>query len=83
LTEEEVGRAITGIVAKAETGGDITRARRSEMSEDLFHFGKIIPREEKLAKIRAITVDDVKRYLQSFPRDQLSVFTLGPRKLTA
>jgi hypothetical protein len=37
--------------------------------------------EEKLERVRAVTVEDVRRYLRVHPRDRLSVVTLGPRSL--
>ncbi len=81
LTVEELDRAVTGIVAKVETRGDITRARCGELADDLFQFGRYIGPEEKVAKIKAVTVDDIQKYLKEHPRDALSVVTLGPRVL--
>lgn len=81
LEPEELSRAITGIVAKQETRGDGTRARCAELANDLFFFSKPIPVEEKIAKVQAVTVDDVRRYLRTYPRDPRCVVTLGPRPL--
>ncbi len=81
LTEDEVQRAIVGIVARTQTRGDITRAKASEVSDDLFYHGRPIPTEEKLDRIRAVTVDDIRNYLDEHPRDSLSVVTLGPREM--
>jgi hypothetical protein len=39
--------------------------------------------EEKVARMLAVTVDDVHRYLASHPRKNLCVLTLGPRPLDA
>jgi predicted Zn-dependent peptidase len=81
LTEEELDRAVAGIVAKVETRGDITRSRCSEIADDLFHYGRYVGPEEKTAKIKAVTVESIQDYLRSHPRDALSVVTLGPRVL--
>jgi len=81
LTEDELQRAITGIVAQTQTRGDITRAKASRLVDDLFYHGRPIPVEENLAQVKAVTVDDIRRYLTMHPRDQLGVVTLGPRKL--
>ncbi len=83
LTDEEVQRAITGIVAQVQTRGDVSRARASRMADDLFYYDRPIPIEEKIARIQAVTVKDIKQYLESHPRDRLSVVTLGPRELEA
>lgn len=81
LEQSELDRAITGMVAKFETRGDITRARCNALADDLFHHGRVIPVEEKMAAVQAVTLDDVRGYLDSFPRDRLSVLTLGPKSL--
>jgi predicted Zn-dependent peptidase len=83
LEEPELARAITGIVSRTETRGDITRARCQEVAGDLFLRGRLIPTEEKLDKIRVVTIDDIRRFLADHPRDQLSIVTLGPRELEA
>jgi predicted Zn-dependent peptidase len=81
ITQNELDRAVTGLVAAKETRGDITRARCSELASDLFFFGRPIPAEEKVAKLEAVTIDDVRRYLAENSRSRLSVVTLGPRPL--
>ena len=82
LTEDELRRAVTGITARREREADITHARADDIGNDLLHFGRPIPVEEKLEKIRAVTVEDIRRYLETHPRDALSVLTLGPKELT-
>ncbi|UCE60611.1 MAG: insulinase family protein [Phycisphaerales bacterium] len=82
IEQDELERAITGIVASKETRGDSTRSRCSELASDLFFYGRPIPSEEKVAKVQAVTVDDICRYLSTYPRDKLCVMTLGPRPLT-
>ncbi len=81
LTQEEVERAVTGIVAKLKTQGEQTRSRCGELAEDVFHYGRPISREEKIAKIESVTVSDIQRYLLQHPRKELSVLTLGPRAM--
>lgn len=81
LTQSEMDRAIAGLVTRARTRGDVTRARAAEAVEDLFYYGRILPTEEKLAKVSAVSVQDVRDYLAAHPRDRLSVVTLGPRKM--
>ncbi|MFQ5412175.1 MAG: M16 family metallopeptidase, partial [Phycisphaerae bacterium] len=81
VTQEELDRAKVGLIAKTKTHGDITRARVNELSGDLFHHGRPIPMSEKNEKIAAVTIADLKRYLDSHKRDELCVQTLGPRQL--
>jgi len=81
LTEEELNRAVTGIIASRDTRGDGTRARCAELASDLFFYGRPVPMEEKIAKLQAVTVRDVHRFLEAHPRNQLCIMTLGPRAL--
>jgi len=81
LTEHEVARAATGIVAKLETQGEITRSRCGELSEDLFQRGRPKEHEQKIAEVKAVTPDDIRRFLAEHPRDRISVVTLGPKVL--
>jgi predicted Zn-dependent peptidase len=81
IEEDELQRAITGIVASKETRGDTTRSHCSELAGDLFFFGRPIPPEEKVAQVQAVTIDKIRRYLAAYPRDRLCVMTLGPRPL--
>jgi len=81
IEPDELERAITGIVAGNETRGDLTRARCGEMANDLFHFGHPVPTEEKMAKVQAVSMRDVKNYLARYSRDSLCVVTLGPTTL--
>ncbi len=81
VSEEELQRAKIGIIAKMQTHGDITRARVSELSGDIFHYGRPIPLAEKTRMIDDVSINGVRRYLMSNPRDRLCVLTLGTRPL--
>ena len=56
-------------------------ARCGELASDLFFFGRPIPDEEKVARLQAVTVEDIHHYLAVHPRNKLCVLTLGPRPL--
>ena len=79
VTQSELQRAQTGILAAWETRGDTTRSRCAELLGDLFFFGRPVAVEEKIEKIKAVSVSRIKDYLDTHPRDRLSVVTLGPR----
>lgn len=82
IEQEELERAVTGIVASRETRGDTTGSRCAELASDLFFYGRPVPPEEKTGKVQAVTTGDIRRYLATYPRDQLCVMTLGPKPLT-
>ena len=81
LAPEELQRAITGIVAGQQTRGDSTQARCGRLANDLFFFGRPVPLEQKLEQVQAVTLQDVARYLERYPRDRRAVVTLGPQAL--
>jgi len=81
LEPEELERAKTGIIAQFETRGDTTRARCVELANDLLFFRKPVSVEEKVAKINAVTMNDMVRFLEDHPRQPRCVVTLGPRPL--
>ena len=81
LTPQELQRAITGIVAGQHTRGDGTLAHCGRLANDLFFFGKPIPLEQKLDQVRAVTLENVARYIDKYPRDRRAVVTLGPQAL--
>ncbi|MGD8452190.1 MAG: pitrilysin family protein [Phycisphaerae bacterium] len=78
LSEDEVRRARDSLIAHHETETDLTRARASHLSDDLFHFSRPIGLEPKLRAIREVTVDAAKAFVQRLPRDRVCVATLGP-----
>ncbi len=82
IEQSELDRAITGIIASEETRGDTTRARCNELASDLIFFQRPVPSEEKIAKIKAVGIEDIRRYLSTYPRDRLCVVTLGPNRLS-
>ncbi len=82
VTQDELERATTGIVASYQTTGDGTSDRCEELVNDLFFHGRPVPIEEKIEKVRSVGTADVRRYLEAHPRDRLCVLTLGPRALS-
>ncbi|MFO0973196.1 MAG: pitrilysin family protein [Phycisphaerae bacterium] len=78
ITPDELERAKTLLTARSQTHGDLTRARTSELSADLFFHGCPMPIEEKNAAINRVTIDDIRAYLAAHPRDRRCVVTLGP-----
>ena len=82
LTADELARAKAGILVRSEMAADVTRSRCGELINDLFHFGRPMSRQEKIDRVQAVTVDNVRRYLAAHPREALCVVTLGPRELS-
>jgi len=83
LTDEELDRARAGILVRSEIRGDVTRSRCGDLANDLFYRGRLLPRREKLARVQAVRLADIRQYLNEHPRDALSVVTLGPQEFEA
>ncbi|MBN1514873.1 MAG: insulinase family protein [Phycisphaerae bacterium] len=81
ITLEELDRAKTQIDVDLVIRGDRTQARSRELADDLFHHGELIPTAQKLARVKAVTLEDIRRYFNEHPWQPLSVVTLGPRKI--
>jgi predicted Zn-dependent peptidase len=82
VTAAEIERALAGIMVRADIRGDVTRAQCGELADDIVHYGRYVPREEKIARVQKVTPADVARYAAAHLRRQpRSTVTLGPRPL--
>lgn len=81
VTEDELARAKIGLLARAKTHGDMTRARAGDLSRDLFFYGEPVPLAEKHRRIEAVAAADVRRYVSEHRPRELCIQTLGPREL--
>lgn len=77
LTEEELERAKTGLLADNVTSGASVQRRVGDLLVDHFHLGRAQPAEQRLAAVRRVTLADVQGYLRQHPRDALSIVTVG------
>jgi len=82
LTDEEVKRARDSLLAHMQTEDDLTRARSSNLSDDLFHFGKPIGQEPKIAALKAVTTIQVEEYVRRLKRDRYTLASVGPNELS-
>lgn len=81
LTDVEVTRARDGLIAHYETEDDLTRARAGSLAEDLFHFGRPIGRQARIAALRAVDLPQVRDYAAQLRLDQICTGTVGPVNL--
>ena len=81
LTEDELQRAKTGILAEKTTTGASVHQRAGELLRDHFHLGKAVPASERVSMVKSITIEDIKQHLSTHPREQLSIVTVGPRPI--
>ena len=57
-----------------------TSARMTRMAKSLMHFGRIIPIDETIEKIDAVTTDGVQQLAQStFTKENCALLVLGPK----
>jgi len=81
VTEEETNRARNAKIAHAETEEDLTGARATSLSEDLFFFSRPVGLGPRRAAYQAVTVEQVREYAGGLALERLNVATLGPRPL--
>lgn len=81
-TEEEVVRAKQQIKVSLLMGLESSARRAEQMARHVLAFGRVMPREEIVAAIEAITLDDVKRVAAATLASAPTVTAVGPvRKL--
>lgn len=81
LTEAELERAKTGLIAESATSGASVQQRANDLLIDQFHLGHAVPAAKQREAIRAVTLDDIRAYLRNHPREALSIVTVGPSPL--
>lgn len=81
LTDDELERAKSIIKGRLFTIGDLPEGRAGSLMDDLFLLGEPRSIQQIGEGVEAVTVDDVKAYLQAFPADPLTLVTLGPKPL--
>lgn len=82
LTDEEVKRARDSLLAHMQTEDDLTRSRSTNLSDDLFHFGKPVGPEPKMDALRAINTQQVEEYVRRLKRDRYTLASVGPNELS-
>jgi predicted Zn-dependent peptidase len=81
-TETEVARAKAQIKVSLLMGLESSARRAEQMARHILAFGRVIPREEIVAAIDAITVEDVSRVALAMLETPPTVSAVGPvRKL--
>ncbi|WP_460449225.1 M16 family metallopeptidase [Alsobacter sp. SYSU BS001988] len=81
-TDEEVVRAKQQIKVSLLMGLESSARRAEQMARHVLAFGRVLPREEIVAAIDAITIDDVRRVAADMLASPPTVTAVGPvRKL--
>lgn len=78
VTEDELQRARTGLLAALVMQGESTGARAAAMASDLYLIDRPRSLDEIRAAVDAITLDDLNRYLADHQPQNFAVLTLGP-----
>ncbi len=78
VTEEELDRARTGLLAALVMQGESTGARAGAMASDLFLIGRPRSLDEIRAAVDTVTLESLNNYLAQHPARDFAVLTLGP-----
>jgi len=76
--EEELRRARTQTRASLVMSLESTGSRCEQLARQIQVFGRVIPLEETLARINAVTVEDVRRAASRVFRARPTLAALGP-----
>ncbi|MFC4426437.1 M16 family metallopeptidase [Deinococcus navajonensis] len=83
LDEAEFRRACTGLTTSVVFGAESLRGRAGSLTRDLAVFGRVRPVAELRARLAALTLKDVNRFLASYdPSVHATITTLGPGEFT-
>ena len=79
-TEAEVARAKAQIKVSLLMGLESCARRAEQMARHVLAFGRVIPREEIVSAIDAITIDDVRRVGLAMLETPPTITAVGPVK---
>ena len=78
VTEPEVNRARAQLKASLLMSQESTGSRCEQLARQIQTFGRVIPTEEVLAKINAVTEADIRRAAARHFRAAPTLATVGP-----
>lgn len=78
ITAEEVQRAVAQLKASILMGRESTLVRCEQMAHQLLVFGRVIPPEEIVAIIEAVTVQKIQAAAKRLLSSRLTITGLGP-----
>ena len=79
LSEAELSRARAQIEAGMLMGLETAQGRADQMARSIEVFGRIVPLEELLGQIRAVTIDDARRAGQNLLGGPMAVASVGAK----
>ena len=78
ITEPELARARAQVKASLLMSLESTGSRCEQLARQIQVFGRVIPTSETVARINAVTADDVKRAARRLFRASPTLAVLGP-----
>jgi predicted Zn-dependent peptidase len=81
VTEAELGRARSQVKAGLLMSLESTGSRCEQLARQLQVFGRIIPTQETIAKVNAVTTQDIQRSAARLFRQAPTLAALGPAEL--
>lgn len=78
LTDAEVERAKNKLATSATLQGESPRGRMTSIGSAWSYLGEYLPLEEELARVMAVTTDDLRRLLADPPFTPKTLLRLGP-----
>jgi len=83
IAEEELQRCKARAKSALIMAQESTGSRAGSLARDWFHLGRVTTLEEIRQRIEALTVQDLLKYIERFPAQDLTVLTVGPNALVS
>ena len=78
MTEAELARARAQVKASLLMSLESTGSRCEQLARQLQVFGRVVPTQETVAKLNAVTTEDVRRAAARLFRGAPTLATMGP-----
>ncbi len=81
IQSREMDRAKTQLKSALVMQGESTSARADALAGDWYHLGRLRTLEEISRAVENVTAGDLARYAESYPPDNFTILTIGPRRI--
>ncbi len=79
ITQDDLARLVNKIATAATVGGERPGDRMQRLGRQWTYLGEYASLEEELAKIQAVTLDDLRAIHKAYPFTPVTVGRLGPK----
>ena len=78
IAEGELSRLKSRVKSALVMEQESSSSRSSQIASDWYYLGRIVPRQEVMAEIEALTCDSLLKHYREFPPTHWTLVTMGP-----